>query len=405
MGFRADNRAVSSLIAAVFVFGFIVIGLSIYQGVVVPNQNKQVEFTHSQAVQQDMLEARNAILRTKVTGEDGYVTVRLGTEYPARIIGINPPPASGTLYTTGLQPIRVYDQNGGNLSDSVCPGDPTTRMLAYQPADNVYLNAPTLVYENSVLYKQFRSGNVTMTGQTLVEGKTINVVPLKSQFSATSTGAVTFSPKAGNLKTTTVTHPTVTVPTRLSESTWESLLAGEIDPANVSVSGGKLTLHPPGKYDVRCGPVAVNQVPPSGARKGGGVSINPVSPGDVQLRDSTLGGSGQSKFVTVYLNNTANHSASIEQARISFFFDPQNQKPSQRPTYAYLKNNSTASPSAKLIIQGERKTLKPKVRLAGNHQTTSIEFEFDKSVSDTSFFVVQITYASGETGTYFVAPK
>jgi hypothetical protein len=404
MGFRDDDRAVSSLIAAVFVFGFLVIALSLYQGFVVPDHNEEVEFKHSQTVQNDMVAVRNAILRTKVTGEESYVSVTLGTQYPSRIVAVNPPPASGTLRTTPLQSFTVQNETGTDISTTACPGQPETRFLEYAPSYSVYQNAPTLVYEHSVLYKQFSSGNVTMTGQTLVEGNTINLVPVKSAYSENGVGSVTFDPKAGRLKSTNVKEPTVTLPTRLSESGWERLLAGQVDPGNVTVSGGTLTLDPAGEYTVRCGPVAVGEVPESGARGTGGTGINPAGPDDVELRDARLvGGGTKSKTVEVDLNNTASNDTTIQEARISFFFNGPNGN--EDPTEADLIDPDSGQVSATLVVKEEATVLDPKIELAGNFTETTVTLEWNDHVRPDDFFVLQVTFETGETGTYFVAPE
>jgi len=53
-----DERGQAIQIGAVILFSFVVIGFSLYQATVVPDQNSEVEFNHNQNVQQDMLSYR-----------------------------------------------------------------------------------------------------------------------------------------------------------------------------------------------------------------------------------------------------------------------------------------------------------------------------------------------------------
>jgi len=405
MSTRGGDRALSSVVAVTILFGFLVIGLSIYQGVVIPSHNKRVEYNHDQGVQRDLLQVRDALLETKVTGQDGYVTVDLGMRYPARIFALNPPPVTGTIRTTAPRPILISNATGGDVSTTVCPGTPETRFLEYGADYHEYQNAPTVVYENSVVYKQFSTGNVTMSGQTFVQGNTINVIPLQATYSETSTGAVSLEPKAGLLKTTTVESPTVVLPTKLGQQDWRRLLAGQVDPQNVTVSDGNLTVDFQGKYTMQCGPVAVNQVPPSGGRNAGGVDINPVAPGDVQLMNAKLvGNKTNSNNLSFDLNNTAANDTTVERARISFFFNGGG-KGTTSPTYADIYNATDSPPTpTRLNITGETKVLKKKIVLH-NQTRTTVRLDFDQSVSTADFVVLKLTLQSGQTGTYFIAPR
>lgn len=95
-----DERAQAIKVGFIILFAFLLILFAIYQSVIVPNQNPEVEFNHNERVQGDMLELRNAILSAKSTGEDQQVTGELGTQLPARLIAINPADPSGALETT-----------------------------------------------------------------------------------------------------------------------------------------------------------------------------------------------------------------------------------------------------------------------------------------------------------------
>ncbi|MFC6824552.1 hypothetical protein [Halopelagius fulvigenes] len=107
MRFWDDERAVTVQIGAVLLLGFVVVSMSMYQATVVPDENRRVEFRHSERVQGDMQEVRNAILRTAATDGSTPVSVELGTRYPARAVFVNPGSPGGTLSTSSLGTLTV----------------------------------------------------------------------------------------------------------------------------------------------------------------------------------------------------------------------------------------------------------------------------------------------------------
>lgn len=260
MGQPAGERAVTPILGAVILTGFIISGLAIHQAQVVPHQNKEIEFNHNERVQDDIINVRNAILQAHESGEDQFVTVELGTTYPARLVGINPPNPTGILESTRSKPLVVENETNTDVTHTVCPGGGETRFIEYRPQYNEYQTAPTLVYENSLAYKRFQrdSVNLTMTGQQLVSGSNVNLYRVTGNYSLNGQGAVSFDIKAGSTKQSSVEDPTVTVPTRLPATKWEEALKGEVDPSNVSVANGNLTLSLSGSYEITCSPVEIS---------------------------------------------------------------------------------------------------------------------------------------------------
>jgi hypothetical protein len=96
-----DDRGQSIQIGAVLLFGALVVALAGYQAFVVPQQNEAVEFSHSQTVQNDIQELRNALVSATGEASTRSVSVTLGTRYPDRAFAVNPGPASGSLRTAG----------------------------------------------------------------------------------------------------------------------------------------------------------------------------------------------------------------------------------------------------------------------------------------------------------------
>lgn len=401
MEFRRDDRGVSGVIGAVLVLGFLIILLSIYQASYVPTENEGVEFAHSQQVQNDMLEVRNAILSADASGETAYSSVKLGTRYPVRVLGINPPPASGTLRTGPPEPVSVVNGDGTSVSN-LCPSAGTiqTRTLEYEPGYNVYQNAPTIVYENTVLYLNFSGRTVLLTGQQLVQGDTVTIRPLNTSLYETGVERTSVEAVPGNLNDEEVQNANVTVPTELSEDTWEQLLAGQVDPANVSVSNGNLTLDFSGKVAVACAPIGLNEAPAGGARQTGGIEINPAGPNDVYLQSITGDTTGGDNTVSIILNNTANRDTNITQARISFYFNS-NDQPEEIDPYDITKDGTTYGDD--FSIRDPMASLDPDIQLPGNNTETEISLEFgSEKVSGEDFFVVEFRFENGEKATYFV---
>ena len=68
MDLLGDRRGQSIQIGAIILFGALIILLSTYQAFVVPDQNREVEFKHSQAVQNDLKEFRSGVISVASSG-------------------------------------------------------------------------------------------------------------------------------------------------------------------------------------------------------------------------------------------------------------------------------------------------------------------------------------------------
>jgi hypothetical protein len=269
--FGADTRGQAIQIGAVVLFSFAVLTFSLYQATIVPDNNAEVEFNHNDQVQQDLAQLRAAVL-TAATTRGGYpVPVDLGPRYPPRVVAVNPGPPSGTLttvsYGTGQLTVanvratdaEVRDYWSGSMSYE-------TNGVEFRPNYNVYAEAPTTVYENSVLYNVFdspaASGPATVDGetvrlssdQTLVDGKRIDLVALVGERQDSTTETVSVDPTATTVPSRTVTVQgdsgpiTVSLPTNLDVNAWRALLkdeyvsnGGYVEAGTVSVSSGAVS--------------------------------------------------------------------------------------------------------------------------------------------------------------------
>ena len=386
MDLGMDDRAQAIQVGFILLFAVILILFSVYQAVIVPNQNEGVEFNHNQQVQGDLIEVRNAILESKSTGQDRQVAVELGTQFPARLIAINPPAPSGLLETTDQRPI-VIEQGGTDITEQVCPGtDVATRAVEYTPDYREYRETGTLRYHD------VGDRVVFMADQQLIQGDQVQVIPLTGAYSQSGSGTVAFETKAGLLDTSQREDITLVVPTDLTESQWERALDGEVDPANVSVANGNATLTLGGEREISCGPVGVGDYPPSGQRGDTGNQINPASPGDIKLVDERRSGS----VVSLDFNNTAGTN-NFTQGRINFYEGQGGNQPTQATIAA------TAEPtSATLAVRGDFQTFNPDITLRGNGTVTTVELDFDQNPNPNDWFIITLQLETGERALYFV---
>jgi len=213
--------------------GFVVIALATYQVQVVPDQNARVEFSHSQTVQGELQDVRGAIVSVPGGGNGRSVSVQLGTTYPSRTIFLNPPPPTGQLRTANEGQLRIDNATADGEVGDFWDGSErnvTTTTLEYRPNYNVYQNGPTTVIDNTVVYDvQPRSGDrVIDTDQRLIDGDRINLVAVRGDYQRASGRSVAVDVRGVSSSTRTVAVTgggdpiTITVPTQLSASEWNS---------------------------------------------------------------------------------------------------------------------------------------------------------------------------------------
>jgi len=242
MRLRDDDRAQSVQIGAVLLFAMLVVAFSSYQAFVVPNQNRAVEFNHNQDIRDQMQDLRNELVSIHGETATRSVTLTLGTRYPARLVAVNPGPASGTIRTSGTA------DSGANLTiaNATASGETgdfwngtgrryDTGFLVYQPSYNVYGQAPETAYENTVLSNRFADESLAATGQTMIDGKRISLVTINGSLSRTQAGSTSLDLEPVSTSTTTVavsndsSNVTLSAATQLSESEWDALLADQRD--------------------------------------------------------------------------------------------------------------------------------------------------------------------------------
>jgi hypothetical protein len=210
MDLVGDDRAQSIQIGAVLLFAVLIIAFSSYQAFIVPEQNRQVEFSHSQEVQGQMQDLRNAIVSASDSTGSTALSIRLGTRYPSRAIAVNPGPPSGTLRTVGTtdESVSLSIANAETAGETGDFWNDTqqynTGAIAYSPQYNLYTNPPTTVYDNTVLYNAFRSGNLTVANQSFIDGNDISLVVVNGSLSRSSSGSTSVDVRPASASTQTV---------------------------------------------------------------------------------------------------------------------------------------------------------------------------------------------------------
>jgi len=211
--FTSNQRAVAPLVGAIFLFGFLVIGMSVYQAQIVPQENKEVEFQHSQTVQNDLIELRDFIHASGDTEVSRGMSVTLGTNYDARMIAINPPSPTGTISTVdpGQNISVIPDSDSTTTAENL-----TTKFVQYEPQYSEYQNAPKTTNEHTLLYNSFSEADTQLlvSGQRIFESDKLVIPVLEGDILETRTNAVSVRLTALEREEQSISdNVTVTLPT------------------------------------------------------------------------------------------------------------------------------------------------------------------------------------------------
>ncbi|WP_255149641.1 Ig-like domain-containing protein [Halorarius halobius] len=242
-----DSRAVSETIGAILVFGLLVAVISVIQVQAVPDANAEIEFDHSQEVTNDMANLRVATWEAVASGNSREAAVKLGVDYPARLLFYNPPPASGRLSTTDRANITVENvtssTQAGTLFDNVPVYRVGTKALTYDINYNVYGSEPVRTLEPTAYYERF-DNETLVKSSSFIDGREISLVAVGGNYSegGVTAEAVTAKSLSGPMSEYEVSNNAsgpinVTVPTKLSLEKWNETLSDEYTPSGASVNG------------------------------------------------------------------------------------------------------------------------------------------------------------------------
>lgn len=211
MGLLRDDRGQAIQVGAAILLGFVVITITMYQVEVVPSQNAEIEFDHSQAVQEDLQDLRNAITNAAAREHSQSVSLSLGTQFPARTIFVNPPPASGSVQTVDGGNVTIEnaavdpDSEFGADAQALLDTEHETARIEYRPNYREYRGGPTTVVEHSLAYNQFADATLATTRQSMVRGDRLRLPLIDGELSEQGTRSLTIDAE-------TVAGPTDDVP-------------------------------------------------------------------------------------------------------------------------------------------------------------------------------------------------
>ena len=231
----ADDRGVSEVVGAILIFGLLMLLLSILQTQVVPVQNQEIEVQHSQQVKDDLTNWHEIASDVSARGTPQSASISTGTNYPPRLLFINPPPVQGSLSTSDpsreieIENITADEPETGDYIDDDQNGELrlSTRTLEYEGNYNEYQNEPTVRYEYGLLYSQFEDEAVIANSGNVIDGTNINLILLNGSYSRTSGGdqSVTVQPVSAPARSVAIDHNgtgdlNITLPSELSASKW-----------------------------------------------------------------------------------------------------------------------------------------------------------------------------------------
>jgi len=244
-----DKRAQSVVIGSILIFAIVILLLGVFQATVIPSANEDIEIEHSQQVRGQMQDLRNNVLQSAATGQDTRQAIKVGVEYPTRLLFINPGPTAGSIRTEGTDSseveiaIRNAEATDGETAEYLDGSEISfsTGSIVYQLDYNIFQSAPdNVTVENSLAYDSYSDGEFTSTGQQIVNGKEISLVALDGDLSQSEVTQYTVDTEAVSATTTTVpvqdtSKPiSITISTQLSEET----LIQDIFRSQIDANGG-----------------------------------------------------------------------------------------------------------------------------------------------------------------------
>ena len=276
-----EDRGVAPVIGFILIFSFLIITFSIYQGVIIPEQNKQAEFQHNERTQGQLLNLQDAIRRTGTTGVSQSVSIQVGADYPDRTLGVNFAVTGGRVETDEPNPngpnnitfenvraVRPEVRDYWNSSDSTLQFP--TKDIVYRPEYTRYNTAPETVLSNTGVFNQFDGANISLANQILIQDNRITIVTINGSLDRSRTGegaSVSVDTEPLSVATNSITIKSdgtgpfnLTVPTTVqNESAWnDSSLSEQKNVEDVNVVGDQVNITLKNKsYTLRMAKVGV----------------------------------------------------------------------------------------------------------------------------------------------------
>lgn len=239
MNLGQDTRGVSEVIGAILMFGLMIMLLAILQTQAIPAANQDVEFSHSDKIQSQLVDFHQAAAETARTGGADSTKLDMGVTYPTRMLFFNPPPPAGQLRTSSQETVRIEnvkaeDQTVAKYVDSGAIEVPT-RSLIYQPHYNEYQQAPTTRYEYGVLYNQHQDTQLLVNDGGVIQGRQISLLMPAGELQESSSKAISIDPRPVSAPANTVSitgddsgNPIkLTLPSSMKRSLWQDAVKSD----------------------------------------------------------------------------------------------------------------------------------------------------------------------------------
>jgi FlaG/FlaF family flagellin (archaellin) len=231
-GLAGDERAVSPVIGFVLMFAIVILALTLYQVDVVPAQNAEAEFTHSQDVEKQMSQLNDAIGDASTHGATQSMSIAAGMQYPDRALAINPGPPTGNLRTSGdtytvrIENVKATGDNAKYFNQSTYSDafEFESREVVYGIDYNEYQQDPSVTIAPGLSFASYRDGTVVRS-TSMVSGNRIDLAlldPNSEYRSSSSVADVDVVPTSASTKYMSVEptggNPKITIETSLSLS-------------------------------------------------------------------------------------------------------------------------------------------------------------------------------------------
>lgn len=239
MGFRDANRAQAIQVGAILLFALLILGISIYQATVVPQQNARVEFNAYQGATDDMVSVRDDVVTAGTEGTAASTTVQSGATYPARSIFVNPGAPSGTVSTasapnvtlSGVRPVGSEASNTRAFWNATS-GTYETNRVTFTPSYNEFDGPPVGIADQGV-YRLPNDRILPISAGSTISGNRITLVTVRGDLGAAGRSvSVTADPVSTATRTVVVTGTgatfDVTVPTPIPASAWNDTVAPDV---------------------------------------------------------------------------------------------------------------------------------------------------------------------------------
>ena len=415
------ERGQAIQIGTLFIFAFIIIGISVNQAAFIPQQNKQVEFNHYGELKDDFVQLQGDTISIAGANAMRSSSVTLGARYPARTLGVNPPPPQGQLKKTLTGTPFATLSTDPDVSD-LCGGS-TTFGVQYAPSYSNF-DAQPVTFENGQVFISGGSNNAFLETRTIIntDTETIRFYRLTGSIPTRSTvGTVnielTGSNIIGQADENEFEGENISVPTQLTTSDWREDLttdysAFDSDGGSISTSSNQAEIAIPGGYKIQCYTIGTGNTEPPAANEYD-LSTDGTSPPESASQTSLSGGSATAPPANIEftIDNTGVSNATITKIAVistdasATFVEDEND-----PVEFESTDGTPSTPlDSRINIDGNSEPLNMSVTIAGgsSEEFNLGQFRPGRGNSDTANMqnqqvTIMLTFSDESTKQYVI---